>query len=77
MIKINLEKAKDISHNLRREARTAEFEPYDNVIAKQIPGETKKAEIERKKIREKYAAYQTQIDEAQTAEELAEIVKFQ
>lgn len=77
MIKINLEKAKDISHNLRREARTAEFQPHDNVIAKQIPGETEKAEAERKKIREKYAAYQDKIDQAETVEELAEIVKFQ
>ena len=77
MIKINLEKAKNISHNLRRAARSTEFEPLDNIIAKQIPGETEQAELERKKIREKYAVFQKQIDDAQTTDELKEIVKFQ
>lgn len=77
MIKINLDKAKTISHELRRTARTAEFEPYDNLIAKQIPGEAEKAEAERKKIREKYTKYQSQIDKAETVDQLKEIIHFQ
>lgn len=76
MIKINLEKAKNIAHNLRRAARTAEFEPYDNIIAKQIPGETENAETERSKIRAKYASYQYEIDNARSVEQLTELLKF-
>jgi hypothetical protein len=77
MISINLDKAKTISHELRRTARTAEFEPYDNLIAKQIPGESAAAEAKRVEIRAKYAAYQAKIDEAESVEVLKELIKFQ
>lgn len=77
MIKINLDKAKEISHQLRRAARTAEFEPYDSVIAKQIPGEYETAEAKRAEIRLKYASYQYEIDNAQSVEALKELIKFQ
>ena len=70
MIKINLDKAKAIAHEARRAARAAEFEPFDNAIAKQIPGQMDGAEAERQKIRDKYAALQTQMDAAQTPDEL-------
>jgi hypothetical protein len=67
MIKVNLDKARLIAHDRRRAAREQEFAPFDNVIAKQIPGASAQAaEAERQKIRDKYAAMQTAIDAAQT-----------
>lgn len=71
MIVINIDKAKAIAHDKRREARAAEFEPLDNIIAKQIPGTTaQEAEAQRQAIREKYAVMQTEIDAAVTVEEI-------
>jgi len=70
MITINMAKAKEIAHNARRAARAAEFEPFDNAIAKQIPGQVSGAEEERQKIRDKYAALQAQMDAAQTPDQL-------
>lgn len=70
MIKIDMTKAKAIAHEARRAARAAEFEPFDNAIAKQIPGQMDGAEAERQKIRDKYAALQAQMDAAQTPDEL-------
>ena len=71
MITINMNKAKEIAHAKRREARAAEFDPLDAIIMKQIPGnDAAAAEAERQKIREKYAALQVQMDAAQTPEEL-------
>lgn len=70
MIKIDMTKAKAIAHEARRAARAAEFEPFDNAIAKQIPGQMDGAEAARQKIRNKYAALQAQMDAAQTPDEL-------
>jgi hypothetical protein len=70
MIQINMTKAKAIAHDARRAARAAEFEPFDNAIAKQIPGQVDGAEAARQAIRDKYAALQTQMDAAQTPDEL-------
>jgi hypothetical protein len=70
MIVINIDKAKVIGHDMRRAARTKEFKPYDDAIAKQIPGQMDGAEAARQAIREKYAAIQAQIDAAQTPEEI-------
>jgi hypothetical protein len=71
MIKINLDKARNIAHEKRRAARSEEFKPYDEVIMKQIPGiDVQQAEAARQAIREKYAALQAQMDAAQTPEEL-------
>ena len=59
MITININKAKVIAHNMRREARSVEFSPLDAVIAKQIPGtDVQQVEAERQTIRDKYAAMQ-------------------
>jgi hypothetical protein len=69
MIKINVDKAKAIGHDMRRAARAEEFKPYDEAIAKQIPG-TDGAEIARQAIREKYAAVQADIDAAETPDEI-------
>lgn len=70
MIVINIEKAKDIGHTIRREKREEEFKPYDDAIAKQIPNQFENAELARQAIREKYAQIQIQIDAASTADEI-------
>lgn len=76
MIKINLEKAKDIAHKLRREAREKEFEPFDQIISKQIPGnKSEEAEAQRVLIRAKYEAIQAELEEASDANELKQIMK--
>ena len=69
-IVINIDKAKDIAHDVRRAARAEEFKPFDEAIAKQIPGEVEGAEASRQVIRDKYAAMQTAIDAAATVEEI-------
>jgi hypothetical protein len=66
---IDIDKAKAIGHDMRRAARTEEFKPYDDAIAKQIPGNDG-AEAARQVIRDKYAAIQTSIDAAQTPDEI-------
>ena len=67
-ITIDLTKAKDICHEKRRAARSAEFAPLD--IKATIPSEAAAAEAARQAIRDKYAAMQVQMDAAQTPEEL-------
>lgn len=75
MIKINLNKAKEICHQQRREARAEEFKPYDEVIMKQIPGnDMTEAEVARQAIRDKYATIQANIESATEVEELKEIL---
>ena len=71
MIKINLEKAKQIAHERRRAAREKELKPFDEIIMKQIPGnDAVQAEKNRKEIRQKYALLQQQMDAAQNVQEL-------
>ena len=70
MISVNIPKAKAIAHDMRRAARAAEFAPYDEAIAKQIPGQMEGAEAARQAIREKYAAVQAAIDAAATPDEI-------
>ena len=68
MITINIDKAKGIAHDKRREARTLEFAPLD--IKATIPSEATAAETARQAVREKYAAMQTAIDSASTVDEI-------
>lgn len=71
MINVNMNKAKEIAHAARRNARAEEFKPYDDVIAKQIPGaDALAAEAARQAVREKYAAMQAAIDAAGSVTEL-------
>ena len=70
MITININKAKTNAHDVRRAARAEEFKPFDDAIAKQIPGQAQGAEAERQKIRDKYAQMQTAIDAAATVDEI-------
>ena len=69
-IVIDVTKAKAIGHEMRRAARAEEFKPYDEAIAKQIPGAAEGAEAQRQAIREKYAAIQVEIDAAATPDEI-------
>jgi len=68
MIVINIDKAKDIAHDKRREARSAEFAPLD--IKATIPFEAEAAESARAVIRTKYSTMQTAIDSATTIDQI-------
>ena len=74
MIITNFNKAKVIAHEKRRQARAEEFKPYDEAIAKQIPGQMEGAETARQLIREKYALMQTAIDAASTLDEMKAVI---
>ena len=64
-IEVDLGKAKDIGHYIRRAQRAEEFAPFDEIIAKQIPGvPAAEAEANRQAIRDKYALIQDVIDSA-------------
>lgn len=68
MIRVNLDKAKEIGHDIRREERAKEFAPLD--IKATIPSEAAAAEAARQAIRDKYAVIQSEIDAAQTPDEI-------
>jgi hypothetical protein len=68
MININVNKAKDIAHDIRRSKRSEEFAPLD--VQATIPSQASAAESARQVIRDKYAAMQTQINSASTPEEI-------
>lgn len=75
MIKVNLDKFKEICHEKRRAARAEEFKPYDEVIMKQIPGNSLvESEAARQAIRDKYTTIQGNIESATDVEELKEIL---
>jgi len=68
MITINIDKAKNIAHDIRRAKRAEEFAPLD--IKATIPSEAVAAETARQAVRDKYAAMQADIDAAATPEEI-------
>lgn len=71
----DIEKCKDISHDIRRAKRSEEFQPYDEVIMKQIPSnDAIQAEAARQEIRERYADMQSAIDQAESPDELKTIL---
>ena len=72
MIKIDLDKAKVIAHDKRREARTQELTPLD--IQSTIPSLAEQAEAQRQVIREKYALIQINIDEALTETQIKQAI---
>ena len=70
-IEHDLDKCKEIGHDMRRAARAEEFAPLDEVIAKQIPGvDAAEAEAARQAIRDKYSDVQDAIDAAETPDEI-------
>jgi hypothetical protein len=72
MITINVTKAKNIAHDARRTARSAEFAPLD--IKATIPSEAVAAEAARALIRTKYATMQAEIDAATTTEQIKAVM---
>ena len=67
----DLDKCKEIGHDIRRTKRAEEFAPYDEVIAKQIPGvSATEAEASRQLIRDKYIEMQDNINAASTPEQI-------
>jgi hypothetical protein len=67
----DLDKCKEIGHERRRAARAEEFQPFDEIIAKQIPGkDAAEAEEARQTIRNKYTEVQDAIDAAETPDEI-------
>ena len=72
MIQVDINKAKEITHEKRRAARATELAPLD--IQATIPTMAEQAEAKRAEIRNKYDAIQTQIDEANTVDVLKDII---
>ena len=68
----NITKAKNIAHDKRREARSAEFAPLD--IKATIPSEATAAEAAREVIRAKYAVMQTAIDADSTIDQIKAVM---
>lgn len=68
-------KAKEVAHEHRRAKRAGEFAPYDEIVARRIPGQEAQAEAARQRIRDKYAQLQTQIDAAQGVEDLRQMLR--
>ena len=70
-VAVDLGKAKDIGHDIRRQQRSEEFQPFDEIIAKQIPGaDALAAEAARAEIRNKYAEIQDAINAAETTDSI-------
>lgn len=67
-VKVNLEKAKGIGHDIRRAERAKEFAPLD--IEATIPAKAVEAEAKREVVRAKYAVMQNQIDAAVAPENI-------
>ena len=72
-IVIDLTKAKAITHDARRAARSAEFAPLD--VKATIPSEAAAAEAARAAIRTKYADIQTAVDAAADVAALKGIIE--
>lgn len=72
MIRINIDKAKAIAHDVRRAKRAEEFAPLD--IKATIPSEAAAAEAARQEVRAKYADMQNAINQAASADELKAII---
>lgn len=68
MITINLEKAKNIAHEIRRAKRAEEFAPLD--VKATIPSESVSAEAARQVVRNKYAEMQESINSATNTDQI-------
>ena len=75
-IEHDIDKCKAIGHDKRRQQRAEEFAPFDEIIAKQIPGaDATAAEDARQAIRDKYAAIQVEIDAAEDPDQIKAALK--
>ena len=67
----DVDRAREIAHQTRREKRAAEFKPNDDIIALNIPGtDIKAAEDARSQTRWKYKVMQDDLDRSKTISEL-------
>ena len=73
MIKVNLEKAKEIANEKRRAVRNEKFAPLD--VKATIPAMATEAEAQRQVIRDEDAAIQAKIETVASADELVEVIK--
>jgi len=70
-IEHDIDKCKALGHDIRRTMRAEEFQPFDAIIMKQIPGNSAvEAEASRQQIRFKYALIQDVIEAAETTDEI-------
>lgn len=72
MIVVNINKAKEIAHEVRRAKRAEEFAPLD--IKATIPSEASAAEVARQVIRDKYATMQQAINNASSTDQIKQII---
>ena len=72
MIQINLDKAKEISHDKRRTKREELFKPLD--MQATIPMFAEQVEQQRQAIRNEFAVIQTEIDDAESVDQLKVII---
>ena len=72
MIQINLDKAKEISHDKHRTKREELFKPLD--IQATIPMFAEQVEQQRQAIRNEFAVIQTEIDDAESVDQLKVII---
>jgi hypothetical protein len=73
----DLDKCKEIGHDIRRSQRAEEFKPFDEVIMKQIPGtDATVAEEARQAIRDKYADMQIAIDTTTSPEQIKVVLNM-
>lgn len=73
MIKVDLNKAKEIAHNKRRVVREQELQPLDVKVT--IPMYAEQAELERQVVRDKHAEIQELIDQAESVEDLKKVIE--
>lgn len=72
MIQINLDKAKEISHDKRRNKRAELFKQLD--IEAIVPSLAEQAEQQRQAIRNEFAVIQTEIDDTESVDQLKVII---
>jgi hypothetical protein len=72
-IVVNITKAKEIAHGIRRANRSAEFAPLD--VKATIPSESSAAEASRQAIRDKYVTMQIAVDAAQSVDQIKEALE--
>jgi hypothetical protein len=72
-IVVNISKAKEIAHTVRRINRSEEFAPLD--VKATIPSEAVAAEAARQVIRDKYSTMQQAINSASSVEQLKQIIQ--
>lgn len=74
-VQVDMTRALAHAHDLRRAKRDEEMAPFDEVVAKQIPGAAQAAEAERAKLRAKYEGIQSSIDACPDYAALREVAR--